>query len=157
MKITRDEISAQVKTIWPHLVDGLPWATNIAIADEFYWAPRLDQLSELWNSTLVWQYQYNAEYMDCDDFSLLMHAGIVRDRYKQIQERGVPEHEWHSWAVGQCWGNKFRGQINGHAINIAITSDVGVVLIEPQSTPNRINLDIWKANNSNDAVFFIKM
>jgi hypothetical protein len=157
VRINQNKIVKRIQKIWPYLTYGIPGPTNIAIADETYWMPTRQKLEDLWTSTLLWQYQYSAEYMDCDDFALLLHALIVRDRYKQINEHKVPKGEWYSWAIGQCWGSRFKNNEGGHAINIAFTSDEGVLLLEPQALPATLKLNIWKPNKDEDQPFFIKL
>jgi len=142
MKLTRREIVAKFQNIWPDLVDGLPGSTNIAMPDTEYWCPTLKELEELINKCPVDQYKAKRGILDCDDYALLLHAWIIQETYNLGYE--LP------WALGEVWGTMFKGRQTGHAINACITSDAGLVFIEPQ------NMDIWPVSEG-DKVHFVRM
>jgi hypothetical protein len=89
--------------------------------------------------------------MDCDDFAQILHSFIVQERYREMMHRGSNKKEWLPWAFGQCWGQKFQGKDGGHAINLCVTRDSGIMLIEPQ------NDALWEAKKGEDFVFFIRI
>ena len=151
MKITREDLIKQLHALWPDLVDGLPGPTNLAIPDNTYWLPSKRDLEWLVVDTFMEKYRYKAEVFDCDDFALVLHAFVVQNRYIEIEQRKLSKDEWFPWAFGQVWGTKFRGKPTGHAINICLTRDEGVILLEPQ------NDQIWKADSNRDHVHFVRI
>ena len=151
MKVDRSEVVRQLKRQWPHLVDGLPNPTNIAMPDGQYWLITKRELEWAVSDTFMERYRYKAEGMDCDDFAMILHAWVVQERYREIVERGAGTSTWFPWAFGQCWGSRFRGQDTGHAINICVTRDVGILLVEPQ------NDRIWEAEDGEDIAHFIRI
>ena len=151
MITTRKNLIKQIHEIWPDLVDGYPGPSNIAIPDNTYWLPTKRDLEWRVVDTFMDQYRYKAESFDCDDFALVLHAFVVQERYVQIERRELSKDEWFPWAFGQVWGTRFRGQPMGHAINVCLTSDDGIILLEPQ------NDQIWEANTDRDHVHFVRI
>lgn len=148
MKAKRAEIVDRIHAVWPNLVDALPKPSNLAIPDVEYWLPKKSDIEWVLSDTWIDKYQWTAEGMDCDDIALLFHAFVVQERYRAIHDGKTG---WLPWALGQCWGYKFQGEDGGHAINIAITRDAGVILIEPQ------NDKTWNADPVMDLVDFIRL
>ncbi len=151
MKIRTSTILFKLQNIWPDLEYGYKGPTSISLADGEYWMPTKSKVKKLLWEGFIDTYKYKAETFDCDEFSLLLHAFVVQERYVQIEKREVPKEEWLPWAFGQVTGIKFQGKKTHHAINIVITSDNGVMLIEPQ------NDKIWKATYPNDLIYRVRM
>lgn len=89
------------------------------------------------------KYKYHKNTFDCDDFSLILHAFVRQEQYRR--------KDWKNpWAFGEAWGNKFKGELQEHAVNIALTKKE-ILLIEPQTD------EIWTANPDNDNIYFVRM
>jgi len=159
MKITRLEIIGQLQTKWPELVDGLPNATNLAIPDINYWMPKKSDVESLVINTFFENYKYKVQVFDCDDFSLVVHAFVVQERYRQIEKREISKEEWFPWSFGQVWGTKFQGKTMKHAINIIMTSDNGIMFLEPQSSDRGVfdGVSLWKTDSLKDNIYFVRM
>lgn len=107
----------------------------LPLTDETYSAPRSDWLLKdfsVWYKDVLNRLgagTYLAEAQDCDDFadSFKVFAAICHRRtgVKTALSVGVMHY--------------FPREMTGHAINIALTSDKGIIYIEPQ-TGNMINL-----------------
>ena len=128
-----------------------PVSLRIDIADREYWWPAYDKVKSLLWDTYIDRYRYTLEMFDCDDFALVLHAFVVQERYRQIEKRKLSKDEWLPWAFGQVWGTKFQNEVKDHAVNICVTSDKGVTLIEPQ------NDAIWSFNPANDILYAVRM
>jgi hypothetical protein len=90
--------------------------------DRAYYCPTRYELWDGLISSYMEDYQFTAEIMDCDDFALVLKAWFTQEQYK---------HKWaQPWAFGVSTGINATG---GHAINVARTSDDGIVLVEPQN------------------------
>ncbi|UCB50937.1 MAG: hypothetical protein JSW56_08820, partial [Deltaproteobacteria bacterium] len=76
------------------------------------------------------------EIMDCDDHALILHAFVIQKRYRQVEKGKLKKPQWYPWAFGQAWGYKFRGTKRSHAVNICITRDEKVLLIDSVSCLN---------------------
>jgi hypothetical protein len=146
MKIYFFDLIDELKKHWGKLTEK----NDIMVADKYYWAPSYDSLQDLVWRTYIDRYKYIKDAYDCDDFALSLHAFVVQTRYEEIYKRKVPKEEWYPWAFGQIWGYKFRGVKGMHAINICLTSDRGLVLIEPQEDK------IWRVNNEKDIASAIR-
>jgi hypothetical protein len=67
-------------------------------------------------------------------------------------ERGkLKKPQWYPWAFGQAWGHKFQGNKVSHAVNIVITRDEKVLLIDTKRDR------IWEADPDNDQITFVRM
>jgi len=94
------------------------------VADKNYYLPTSKELAELLKEGFIDKYKFKNELFDCDDYALILHAWIRQKQYKE---------SWiNPWAVGEIWG-KFKDNEGFHAMNFAITSDRGFLLIEPQT------------------------
>jgi len=110
---------------WPWLNPGRLWP-----ADTDYVMPLENELEWVVFNSPVIRYEYVPEIQDCDDAALLLHADIVRRRYDEYKKGKIPENEKHPWAFGEIW---YQDPVRGpHAINLCITRDKGILLIEPQ-------------------------
>jgi len=149
MKISRSDLVEKLHNIWPYLIDGHSKGGHIWIPDSSYWTLTKKDIEWILTDTWIDKYRYVAEGFDCDDSAMLFHAFCVQERYKRMRDANASG--WFSFAIGQCWGTKFEGKDTSHAINIAITSDEGVILFEPQ------NDRTWIADAGRDHVHFIRM
>lgn len=146
MKTNHKQIVKDLQTIWPSLIDNLPGPTSIALADKDYWMITKAQVKEIVSKTWFEKYHGVVEGFDCDDYALLFYAFVVQERYKQMRESG--ETAWLPWAIGIAWGSMFDGRIAPHAVNIAITRDAGIILIEAS------NDKVWIPTSKTDLVYF---
>lgn len=147
MKCINTTIRNEILKYWPYLTKR----NDILIADRTYWMPSLSKLESLVYKTYIDGYKYVKEMYDCDDFALSLHAFVAQTRYEEAHQRDIPKEDWYTWSFGQAWGSRFRGVDTNHAINICMTSDAGLVLIEPQ------NDAIWEINNEKDKVTSVRM
>ena len=146
MIITSEDLIKRLTDMWPDL-KGF-----IYNADGTYWMPTFRDLEWLMVDTFFNEYGWTREIFDCDDFSLCLHAFVVQGRYKQMMEKKLTKEERLPWSFGQAWMTKYRGNIDGHAINICITRDKGMILIEPQS-----DMLLWEANNETDNCYYVRI
>lgn len=147
----RNDIVSALHGVWPNLVDGMPYPSNLAIPDETYWLPKRSHLERVitvdWTERRAWL----REIWDCDDFAFQFMCHIRNHVYELIVDSRIHGPDAAQWAVGECWGTRFRKQDTGHAINVAITEDAGVLLIEPQTD------EIWEPIRGEDLVHYIRM
>jgi len=115
---------------WPDLNPGRLWK-----ADAKYVMPTRKNLEKAIFKSPVSGYEYVSEIEDCDDFAILLHADIIRNRYDEYKKGEIPENNQYPWAFGQIW---YRSSIGMHAINLCITCDDSILFIEPQTRK------IWK-------------
>lgn len=114
-------------------------SNSIFLADVIYISPTYEELSKM-----VFSFSSNYDYVhtaytinnesglfDCDDFALLLHVYVITERYKEFTSGGLSKEKLFPWAFGQIW--YIDGKMGSHAKNVCITSDKGIVLIEPQT------------------------
>lgn len=138
-----NKILGRLLEIWPELNPGYLW-----LADKTYIMPAKEGLKKLLFDSQIDRYAYKSELQDCDDYALLLHAYVIHERYKDFKEGKIPENQLYSLAFGQVWYRDKK--IGYHAINICITCDKGILLIEPQQDK------IWKPKK-NMSIDFIRM
>lgn len=115
---------------WPKFNPGRLWK-----ADGNYVMPTRDELTKLLFDSEINFREYVSEIQDCDDFALLLHAYVIKQRYEDYDTGKIPKGRRYPLAFGQIWYQSFQGP---HAVNICITRDDGVLMIEPQTDR------IWK-------------
>ena len=118
--LSHEEVIRKLCGVWPNLNTGC-----LQIADAYYVLPTRNELEKLLFDSSITSKQYKKEVRDCDDFALLLHADVILSRYCEE----LP------WAFGQIWYQDKK--IGGHAINLCITYDNGMLLIEPQNVKIR--------------------
>ena len=67
---------------------------------------------------------------DCEKRAWFLHSAIQRERAEKAEQ--LPENERYTWAFG--WTLGIRHGVFGsqsHSMNIAVTSDEGIIIIEP--------------------------
>ena len=111
----------------------------IQISDKVYATPTESDAWSLLKDNYIEQYRYMTETFDCDDYALLLHAWVRQEQYRNKWE--------HPWALGEAWGY-FGGE--KHALNVVVTADNGLMLIEPQS-------DGMRKNDKKDIFTFVRM
>jgi len=144
MKISALEAIQELQAVWPWFL-----IEDMIISDEYYWTPTKSEVSTFLQSKYLDEYQYTAEMMDCEDFSLIIRAFIVQERYKDMMDHGWTEEERLPWAFGQAGLTKYQGITSNHTQNLCITSDSGVFLIESQTN------EFFFAIDSNDTPYYI--
>jgi hypothetical protein len=129
--------------IWPELNPKLN-SGRLNVADVLYVMPSEKEVKKMLFDSQIDSYVHTAHtispisgLLDCDDFALLLHAHVVKTRYNDFKAGKIPKSQLYPLAFGQIW--YIDPKIGFHAINICITHDKGVLLIEPQ------NDKIWKA------------
>ncbi len=101
------------------------------LADSAYQPPTRDWLTGefyAWYRSCLFQLGctgYKAENWDCDDFADLFAA------FARICHRRTSPNAGAALPVGILW--YVAAGRGGHAVNVALTSDHGLVVIEPQS------------------------
>ncbi len=143
LRITRPEVDVIFKKLWPN--------SYLAMSDERYWKPTRSDVEKLVQDSFTERYLGTAEIMDCDDYALILHAFVIQKRYRQVERGKLKKPQWYPWAFGQAWGNKFQGNKVSHAVNIVITRDEKVLLIDTKRDR------IWEADPDNDQITFVRM
>lgn len=120
-----NKLLVKLLDVWPKLNPGRLW-----LEDVNYIMPTRKELEAILFASKVDSYEYVPEIEDCGDFALLLHADVIRKRYKDYKAGKIHEDQQFPLAFGQIW---YQDPIMGsHAINICITCDDGILLIEPQ-------------------------
>lgn len=128
-----NDITKAIQGVWPKF-------QSLIMVDEKYILPSFNDLLGMVSRSKVKNNKYKGESFDCDDFALLFHAYIIEQNIKKDSPL----------AIGQFLGSKVRGKKIYHAVNIAITSDKGVILIEPQTN------EVWQADSKKDSPVYIR-
>jgi len=100
----------------------------------YYWKIVLDSFID--------RYKRKFTVFDCEDYSLILHAFVRQLQYYKNEELPL--------AFGEVWLKESNGRSRSHALNIAVTDEGEVILIEPQS--NKV-----RSLNDKDVVYFIRM
>lgn len=151
MIIKRAQLVKEIQEIWPDLKDDLPNPTNIAIPRGEYWAPSVSDIEKFLKLDWTDQVKYMLESFACANFAHNLHAQSKIYVYVLLEQNKFNKENMREWAFGHCWGSRFNGRDTSHAINIARTSDEGIILIEPQ------NDKWWKAVAGRDVIHFLEM
>lgn len=139
MNITSERSRMLLQELWSNLF--MIWLT-----DPSNEVMTMKLLHEVVRDCSVAHMDFIGTVWDCDNFALQLHARVQKTQYDMVKAGSAGQTPW---AFGECMGTKFRGKMEDHAINIAIT-DEGICLIEPQTN------EIWKASRKNDSPFFVK-
>jgi len=151
VKITQSKLIQEIKKIWPTLTKANTYIPgNIWITDSNYWLPKRSDVEEFLASDKTDLLKWKEEIHDCDDVSLYLNAAVKRSWFWLSKFKEIPEEQWISWAFGECWGTQFKGKKTHHAINICMTRDEGILLVEPQTD------EVWIPNNKDDKLYFLK-
>jgi len=123
MRIKFAEIKKEIKKIWPELHWTLP-------TDPEYWTPTLQEIQDFIN-TQENDIPYTKGIYECEEFAIGLMSDLRRWRAKKVINEDKSNHL--NWAVGIAL--TIKSGLSGdqvHYQNIALTSDKGIVLIEPQ-------------------------
>lgn len=146
MKITRDEVEAEFRSLWPDIEYIWLW-------DKGYWKGTKDQVERLMEKSRLKDVQFVPEFFDCDDFAAQFKEEVRRTRYYAWKDGLFGDDPPVPYAVFFAGGDMFRGVGEVHAVNLLLLRDpepgVWIVDMTPQE---RI---IWKANPQTDNVYFI--
>lgn len=117
--ITAEAARLELQKIWP--------VCQYFITDGEFKLVSSDRVKQELLETYIEQYKYRAEDFDCDDYALILHAWVRQGQYKEKAK--------YAWAFGEMHGYLHQpdGSIIGHALNVVITSDKGVQVVEPQT------------------------
>lgn len=130
--LTSTDILFKFIKFWPKLNTNM-----LHLSDKTYVMPTYNEMLNIILDSDIDNYIHTyysnspeSGIFDCDDFSLLLHAEVIKKRYKDLMSGKIPKNRRFPFAFGQIWyADK---KIGSHAINICITSDKGIVFIEPQ-------------------------
>ena len=147
MKVGRGKLIVELTRLWPALQLGCHGGGNIWLADDAYWAVSFCKLFELVKDFSVDSPEFIHQINDCDDFAHRLHGAFMDERRRVYSDEGK---ETFPYAMGECWGSKFKGKSTHHAVNIAWAKDKGVVLIEPQTA------EIWIADKKDDQPYYAR-
>ena len=118
---------------WPKLS---PRSTFLS--KEIYVMPSRKDVEEILAQSLIDKYEYtastgtagNSGILICGDYALLLHAYVIRKRYRDAQSGKIPVGQMYALTLGQIWSrNYYQG---AHAVNLAVTHDEGILLALPQ-------------------------
>lgn len=146
MKITSKEIRDKLNTIWPDLEYIWLWDTT-------YWAPNPDAIDMARQKSNLHTMEFVDEFNDCDNFARQFSAECRRKRYFQWKAGNLPDEQRHQLAIGDIFGDQFRGIGKIHMANVAICNDDEVYIIDLTPSENRM----WKVDPKNDNALFISM
>lgn len=139
--VKRQELFEILTTFWPKLDPH-----RVYLADRNYVLPPKEDVLRILKESQIDKFVHTAGTIgadsglfDCDDFSLLLQAFIIRKRYEDFQKGKIPKNQLFPLAFGQIWYQEIMGS---HAINICVTRDEGIVLIEPQTDK------VWQAEQN---------
>lgn len=156
MKITANEITVMLRKLWPNLIDIWPM-------DASFWCPTYKELRtglakiidfrsvalEAFGKTAPTGYMSNVH--DCDNYALELQADVSRYRFVVAVEKKIPQEELLSWAFGSVASMRVNGREHNHTLTLGITSDAGIVFVEPQ------NFNMWLAEKEKDLPYFVEM
>lgn len=98
---------------------------KIYIGDPEYYMPRKIDIEWMLADTSLENFRYLLGKHDCTSYAPVLFAYVVQQRWVEVQRLGVTPVDWLPWAFGMI-------EFPGHRSCFAITSDAGVVIVEPQ-------------------------
>jgi len=143
MKRSYTEIEDEINDLWRA-------SAYVASSDDYYWTPTRKEVETLIADAFISDYIYIKELMDCDDFALILHAFVVQTRNQIVREGKIPLEEQYAWPFGEIWLTHFQGVATPHGMNFVVTSDEGLLLVEPQTD------QIFVPSSVSDRPFLIK-
>ncbi|MBA7632475.1 hypothetical protein ES703_40021 [subsurface metagenome] len=117
------------------LGDKLSNNCSFWFADGEYYCSPLGDIDRLVEASLIDKQTYISEKYDCDDFALSLKHHFIRDAY-------LDGHRRRPHSLGIFWKP-------GHAMNIAVSDDGKVWIIEPQ------NDNILPPGDGDKGIYFI--
>ena len=112
-----------MEELWQLLYQRFPQMGALYLSDKVYRLCSLQDIREFLHQDATNHYLYEAENLDCDDFS-----------YRLMGQFSVPR--WSDLAFGIVWTNL-------HALNIMVGVDKQVYFIEPQTDELLLELKDW--------------
>ncbi len=163
--ISSERVRTMLQTMWPNL--RMIWLT-----DPVYKIVPVQELPEIVKQLSVAHMVYIKNLWDCDESALMFHVNAkkygydeffanLREKYpehydlaegqlvREALKQGEAVNREASYAIGECMGTKFIGQMIDHDVNIIIT-DEGIYFADPQTD------EVWKGHEEGDAPFFVK-
>jgi len=98
------------------------------LADSKYYAANLADIQSVLQQTKIEQLKYVAEDFDCDDFSFTLMGALHANPY---EPKKMPTAKQAVFIVWVWW--KMGNNVYGHALNMCVTADKKVYMIEPQN------------------------
>jgi hypothetical protein len=144
MIVNQEEVERKLVEVYPNLIEENVWPT-----DTKYLLPVLDEVVSAIERNSVKDLPYVSNIGECEEFALYLHAAIKKERH--LNWENLPKEERYNWAFGEAIGFRFDllGSQN-HTMNIVITSDFEVRVIEPR------NNGIQMADVDKFSAFFVK-
>ena len=145
MKIKNSgKIRKNLKKMWP-MFERLD---EIWLTDREYYCPPMKLVEQALKECGVISKMPKGEAFDCDDFAIVANALVKL--YFIEKEWNKDGNKWYPIAFGEAIGTRWNGWDDVHSANICICEE-GIILIEPQTG------DMWKANPTDDNLFFIRI
>lgn len=119
--ITNTELRTLLQQQWPELDQD-----NVYLPDTKFILISPKELEEIIEDNPLSKYKYIDQAFDCDDYCLLLQAHVIIKRYTKIV---FEDRTQFPWAFGQMW---FKAKDSYHTLNICITSDNEIRVIEAQ-------------------------
>ena len=160
MKIRQEDLIKEIQKVFPGLRVTSFGVQDIYCGDPKYFLPMLHELKQFLADDATSQKKYIEGKGDCNFFTSIVYA--------HCRERTWDKEEL-PWAFGEAWGTKFEGKhvsgqglvlengmlrsvdtIAQHAVNICLTSDFGLQLIQAQTDKT------WAAKKLDDILVFAK-
>ncbi|MBC8953963.1 lectin MOA-related protein [Xenorhabdus sp. PB62.4] len=112
-------IKTLLEKTWPKIQFNL---ANLRTIDTFYRLVSDKKAEDIYKKSGLKNYTYRKQVFDCDDFSLVYKAQASKEAYA--------DKEIYGYAIGMILGNTKK---TAHAVNIYITPELKVKIIEPQT------------------------
>jgi hypothetical protein len=101
----------------------------IEFDDGTYYLPTVAEVERVFKRRTSKGWSDGSEILDCEDFAYWMKKDFIVNRYRSYD---VARDRPNPFAVGILWGGMHDS--DGHAVNVAVTFDAGVVIFD--STPD---------------------
>ena len=128
--LTAQEVDQAIKTAFGDRAEKALWLN----ADAKYYAARLDDIRAVLQTTKIDKLPYiiekdtGVEAYDCDDFSFALMGALHANPYKPQWMPTGKEAVFITWVWWKEGNNTY-----GHALNMCVTADKKVYMIEPQN------------------------
>jgi len=146
MKITRDEVEAEIRKVWPDIEYIWLW-------DKAYWKGTKDQEQRLIDKSKLREVQFVPEFFDCDDFAAQWKEEVRRTRYYAWKDGLFGDDPPVPYAVFFA-GADVVNSVNGpHAVDLVLLRDPepGLWIVDMVPTERTM----WKADPKRDNVYFV--
>lgn len=130
--VTAIELKSLLHQQWPELDQR-----NVFFSDNKFVLMTENELLKIIENRPLDKYKFIKQAFDCDDYSLLLQAHVIIQRYIKIT--GNEAEPLLPWAFGQIW---YKIGDSYHTLNICVTSGRKIRVIEPQlSKPSLLRDD----------------